>query len=128
MEAESGFTLATQPALDFQAAILGGRWSEAISLLPQMGIPLPSPSTGNPISTVPEEPPLSSSASSMISMKSKYIPANQGTPAESIKFLISQQKYLEMLEVGAQKKALAVLRIELAPVAKDSEALHTLSG
>lgn len=47
---------------------------------------------------------------------------------ENIRFLISQQKYLEMLELGAQKKALAVLRNELAPVTRDSEVLHALSG
>lgn len=43
-------------------------------------------------------------------------------------FLIARQKYLELLETDQQKKALAVLRGELAPVAKVPEKLHELSG
>lgn len=43
-------------------------------------------------------------------------------------FLIAKQKYLEYLEAGHQKKALGVLRNELAASATDSEALHDLSG
>jgi hypothetical protein len=116
LEAESGYVLSSQSAQDFQSAILGGRWSEALGLLPHLGIPLPPP------------PPVSSSSSSVASGKSKAVASGRGTPAENIRFLVSQQKYLEMLEVGIQKKALAVLRNELAPVTRDSEVLHTLSG
>ena len=50
------------------------------------------------------------------------------TTSDAIRFLISRQKYLEILEAGQSKKALAVLRSELAAVVKDADVLHTLSG
>lgn len=43
------------------------------------------------------------------------------------KFLISQQKYLELLEAKKTTAALHVLRNELAPLNVDSDQLHTLS-
>lgn len=126
LEAESGFTLASQPAVDFHASIMGGRWSEAISLLPQVGVPVgPAAST----QAIPEEP--ASSSSSVLSGKAKASSSDgqiSASPADQARFLVAQQKYLELLELGSQKKALAVLRNELAPVTKDPEALHTLSG
>ena len=118
LEAESGYRLSSRPAADFQAAILGARWSEAVALLPELGI--------DTTSGVSEA---SSSRSSIASVKSKAIASGKGTMAEQAKFLISQQKYLEYLEAGQQKKALATLRSELAPFTAsiDSEVLHTLS-
>jgi hypothetical protein len=109
LEVESGITLAAQPVNDLQAAILGGRWSESLSLLQQLDI----------IPADAEEP--ASSSSSMQSAKS-------GNGSDTIRFLISRQKYLEILEAGQSKKALAVLRSELAAVVKDPDVLHTLSG
>lgn len=41
--------------------------------------------------------------------------------------MISQQKYLELLEAKKTTLALHVLRHELAPLNVDSEPLHTLS-
>lgn len=118
LESESGYVLASQAGADFQSAILGGRWSEALALLPALGITLPTP---------PEA--VVSSASSIASGKSKAVAATgKDTPADCIRFLVSQQKYLEMIEMGAQKKALAVLRNELAPVAQDPDVLHHMSG
>lgn len=112
LQAESGYTLSSAPAADFQAAILGGRWSEALSLLPDLGIPV----------TLGE----SSSGSSIASGKTKA--TGKGTVQEQARFLISQQKYLELLEVGQQKRALGVLRGELAPVIREPEILHGISG
>lgn len=43
------------------------------------------------------------------------------------RFLISQQKYLELLEVGNVTRALHVLRNELAPMTTDMDRLRTLS-
>ncbi|ODN97475.1 WD-repeat protein [Cryptococcus wingfieldii CBS 7118] len=89
LEAESGYKLSTRAGSDFQQAILGGRWAEALALLPELDTAIPSDQT---------------------------------------RYLIAQQKYLEYLELGQQKKALGVLRGELARVAKDQNVLHTLSG
>ncbi|KAF9469272.1 WD40 repeat-like protein, partial [Collybia nuda] len=44
------------------------------------------------------------------------------------RFLISQQKYLELLEAKKTTSALHVLRNELAPLNVDSDELHTLSS
>ncbi|KAJ7047107.1 WD40 repeat-like protein [Mycena alexandri] len=44
------------------------------------------------------------------------------------RFLISQQKYLELLEAQQTTDALHVLRNELAPLDVDSEQLHTLAS
>ncbi|KAJ6525716.1 WD40-repeat-containing domain protein [Mycena capillaripes] len=45
-----------------------------------------------------------------------------------VRFLISQQKYLELLEAQKTTDALHVLRNELAPLDVDSEQLHMLSS
>ncbi|OCF74989.1 hypothetical protein I204_03836 [Kwoniella mangroviensis CBS 8886] len=119
LELESGYNLSTTQANDFQSAILGGRWSEALGLLPGLGIhitPTPEP-----------EPEVGSSSSSIASGKILKIKGSNSI-SDQMKFLISQQKYLEHLEIGQQKKALGVLRGELNKVAKDQEVLHTLSG
>lgn len=46
---------------------------------------------------------------------------------QDAKFLISQQKYLELLEAGQTTTALHVLRNEIAPLDVDSDQLHLLS-
>ena len=61
-------------------------------------------------------------------MSAKTSSSAHTTPAHQARFSIAQQKYLEYLELGQQKKALNTLRQELAPVVKDSEVLHNLSG
>ncbi|EIW66565.1 hypothetical protein TREMEDRAFT_34837 [Tremella mesenterica DSM 1558] len=119
LESESGFRLSDRAAADFQAAVLGGRWAEALALFEDLGIP---------VVTFPTESEPTSSSSSSLSGKTKAVAGGGNSPAEQARFLISQQKYLEYLESGNQKRALAVLRSELAPVVKDSEVLHTLSG
>ncbi|WWC87896.1 uncharacterized protein L201_002795 [Kwoniella dendrophila CBS 6074] len=118
LEVESGFQLSTTHAQDFQSAILGGRWSEAFALLPELGIPIPPAQEAE------------SSGSSIASGKTKATTLGKGTSSlsDQASFLIAQQKYLEYLEIGQQKKALGVLRGELARVAKDQDVLHTLSG
>ncbi|KNC96976.1 uncharacterized protein SPPG_09504 [Spizellomyces punctatus DAOM BR117] len=47
---------------------------------------------------------------------------------QTIKFLIREQKYLELLEQQKTKKALAVLRQELAPININLHRLHELSS
>lgn len=46
---------------------------------------------------------------------------------QEAKFLISQQKYLELLEAGKTGAALTILRQELAPLNVDPDQLHSLS-
>ncbi|CAL1705275.1 unnamed protein product [Somion occarium] len=47
---------------------------------------------------------------------------------QEAKFLISRQKYLELLEADKTSAALQVLRYELAPLNVDPDQLHSLSG
>ncbi|KDQ33398.1 hypothetical protein PLEOSDRAFT_1073660 [Pleurotus ostreatus PC15] len=80
---------------------------------------------------------------SEVSQFRRYILEGQWTKAEAIlmhigvvdeegmldaKFLISQQKYLELLEAQKTTAALHVLRTELAPLNVEAEHLHTLSS
>jgi len=46
---------------------------------------------------------------------------------QEAKFLISQQKYLELLEASKTGAALNVLRHELAPLSVEPDLLHSLS-
>ena len=46
---------------------------------------------------------------------------------QSAKFLISQQKYLELLEARKTAAALHILREELAPLSTEPDQLHSLS-
>lgn len=46
---------------------------------------------------------------------------------QTIRFELRQQKFLEALEAKETKKALTVLRNELAPLNHDSDRLHFLS-
>ncbi len=54
--------------------------------------------------------------------------ASKETAGKQALFLILQQKYLELLEANQTKRALAVLRTELAPLAAHTDKLHALSG
>ncbi|BEJ00907.1 hypothetical protein CcaverHIS631_0507640 [Cutaneotrichosporon cavernicola] len=116
---ESGYTLASRAARDFESAILGGRWAEATALLSAVGI--------SPVEDVATSTPeAGSSRNSIASGKTKA--TTHEHPTDRAKFFIARQKYLEFLEAGHQKKALGVLRNELAASAADSESLHDLSG
>lgn len=50
------------------------------------------------------------------------------SPAQRMKFLLLQQKYLEYLEDGKVLEALQVLRAELTPLKYNTERIHVLSG
>ena len=49
------------------------------------------------------------------------------TRTQSARFLLSQQKYLELLEAGKTAAALHILREELAPLSTEPDQLHSLS-
>lgn len=68
----------------------------------------------------------SSSSSSVFSGKTKAS-GDKASNMDMARFLIARQKYLEYLEAGQQKRALAVLRGELANLTKESEVLHSVS-
>ncbi|KAI5479335.1 catabolite degradation protein [Pseudohyphozyma bogoriensis] len=56
------------------------------------------------------------------------LPTSDITDLTTVKFAIAQQKFLEALESGETKRALTILRGELAPLNHDSGRLHLLSS
>lgn len=46
---------------------------------------------------------------------------------QNIRYLIAQERYLELLESKETRQALAVLRNDLAPRSQDADQLHKLS-
>ncbi|GAA5867882.1 hypothetical protein JCM1840_003474 [Sporobolomyces johnsonii] len=56
------------------------------------------------------------------------LPIQREEDLSSIRFAIRQQKFLEAMEAKETKKALSVLRNELATLSRDSDRLHFLSS
>ncbi|KAL5529369.1 hypothetical protein ACEPAG_5354 [Sanghuangporus baumii] len=91
LEAESGYQMEAPGVSQFRSCILNGRWADAESSLPSLGV-------------------------------------NDEESLRVSRFLISQQKYLELLELQSVNAALHVLRNELAPLNVDVDELHSLSS
>lgn len=64
---------------------------------------------------------------SYVSFKAQTQYTGLSRHSQTVKFLIAEQKFLEHLEARDTKKALSVLRNELALLNHDSERLHQLS-
>ena len=95
----------------FRQLILDGLWSKAEAALMRLG--------------VDEEEGLWVGSLHFSSLASPADPSYFF--CQDAKFLISQQKYLELLEAKKHTAALQVLRNELAPSNVDPDQLHTLS-
>lgn len=106
LSSESGFELETSGVATFRSAVLGGRWSEAESILLQSfrngGIPQGDPSEGT-------------------------LMLAEDADRNEMLFYLRQQKFLELLEARDLAAALCVLRQELTPLNFDIERLHALS-
>lgn len=59
--------------------------------------------------------------------RTSILSAGALTAPQEAKFLISQQKYMELLEGRRTAEALQILRNELAPLSPDPEQLHSLA-
>ncbi|KAJ5462609.1 hypothetical protein N7475_007553 [Penicillium sp. IBT 31633x] len=107
LSSESGFELETSGVATFRSAVLGGRWSEAESILLQSfrngGIPQGDPSEGT-------------------------LMLAEDADRNEMLFYLRQQKFLELLEARDLAAALCVLRQELTPLNFDIERLHALSS
>ena len=107
LEAESGYTMETTDVSNFRQCILDGEWDSAEDTLLRLGLS--------------EEEGLWVSGLTRTSFSVAVM-----APQEA-KFLISQQKYLELLEGRRTAAALQILRNELAPLSPDPEQLHALA-
>jgi hypothetical protein len=109
LEAESGYSMEAPEVSEFRQYILDGSWILAEAALMRLGV---SDDEGLLVNRSPEE-------------TCRYL--IDCFILQDAKFLISQQKYLELLESQKTTAALHVLRNELAPLNVDPDQLHTLS-
>ncbi|KAF2208337.1 hypothetical protein CERZMDRAFT_122431 [Cercospora zeae-maydis SCOH1-5] len=126
---ESGYELEIPSVAAFRSAVLSGEWDEAESLLlgtdaveVDGGVSL---GNGHSISWSKSDgqPGVNQNGSSR-----RGLPLADGANLTLLKFLLRQQKYLELLEKRDLKSALDVLRSELTPLRTDTGRLHFLSS
>ena len=127
---ESGYELEIPSVAAFRSAVQHGEWEEAETLLfgsEEMdgGVML-----GNGHSTSPSNSWRKSRLSfgSQNGFAAHGLPLAEGADTTALKFLLRQQKYLELLENRDLNTALMVLRNELTPLKRDISRLHALSG
>ncbi|KAK0525979.1 hypothetical protein OC834_004966 [Tilletia horrida] len=142
LEKESGVKLEHPSITAFRTAVLSGEWKNADRLLMDglrhaaarrlrhaggaaaAIVPAKSSSGGGASSSRVRA---SSSSSSSINVNC-VLRDPETQSLESIKFALQQQRFLELLEAGHNKKALSVLRDRLTPLNYGSERLHQLSS
>lgn len=129
---ESGYQLEIPSVAAFRSAVQLGEWEEAETLLfgtenadQEGGVSLGNGNTaGSPASLRKERQSFGGRNGST----QLGLPLSEGADITLLKFLIRQQKYLELLEQRDLGAALGVLRNELTPLKKDVERLHFLSA
>ena len=110
LEAESGYTMESPEVAEFRRCILDADWARADAALMRLG--------------VADDERLWVSLGMLCQDCST---TDAWVHSQEAKFLISQQKYLELLEANKITAALHVLRNELAPMSVDPDSLHALS-
>ncbi|CAK4017538.1 WD repeat-containing 26 [Lecanosticta acicola] len=131
---ESGYELEIPSVAAFRNAVLDGEWDEAESLLFGLGaeeLEGGGVALGNGHTTTPSRRKDGAgrlSASSQNGYSRNGLPLAEGANTTWLKFLLRQQKYLELLEQRDLNAALIVLRTELTPLKTDIGRLHFLSS
>ncbi|KXL44763.1 MAG: hypothetical protein FE78DRAFT_418955 [Acidomyces sp. 'richmondensis'] len=127
---DSGYELELPSVAAFRNAVLHGDWDDAELLLFgsesgdfEGGVPL-----GNRYSVSRSWQSGGESVSSQKEAAKRGLPLAEGADVTLLKFLLRQQKYLELLEAGDKSSALAVLRMELTPLKQDIGRLHEISS
>ena len=110
LEAESGYTMESFEVAEFRRCILDADWAHADVALMRLG--------------VADDERL---WVGLVILCQGCSPIDTHLHTQEAKFLISRQKYLELLEANKITAALHVLRHELAPMAVDPDSLHALS-
>lgn len=131
---ESGYALEVPSVAAFRAAVLSGRWSQSETLL--LGSDTSSEDGGVLVSHERVESSrrksrmegVSSASTNGHSSSSSGLPLAAGADTTRLRFLLRQQKYLELLERRNLTAALSVLRTELTPLKTDINRLHFLSS
>ena len=129
LSAESGYELEIPSVAAFRSAVQHGEWDEAELLL------FGSEEMDGGVMLGNGHTPSSGSAwrRSRLSFGSQNgfarhgLPLAEGADTTMLRFLLRQQKYLELLEERDLNAALSVLRNELTPLKRDIQRLHALS-
>lgn len=115
---DSGYQLEIPSVASFRSAVLSGSWDEAEELL-----------LDTQQVDIDDNVPISNghSDTTMLSRK-RGLPLAEGADTITLRSLIRQQKYLELLEKRELSDALHVLRNDITPLKRDTARLHTLSA
>ena len=127
LSAESGYELEIPSVAAFRRAVLHGQWVDAEAIL------LGQEVVDGGVALVGHQTNQSwrksrSSAGSQNGFSRHGLPLSAGADTIWLKFLLRQQKYLELLEDRDLNGALSVLRNELTPLKRDTGRLHALSS
>lgn len=130
---ESGYQLEIPSVAAFRSAVQAGEWDEAEALLfgsAETGEVDGGVSLGNGHSPSASRRKSRRSLGSANGHVQSGLPLAEGADVVSMKFLLRQQKYLELLEQRQVGSALTVLRKELTPLTpkRDIGRLHALSA
>ncbi|PLW22054.1 hypothetical protein PCASD_19446 [Puccinia coronata f. sp. avenae] len=128
LEVESGFTLDPSPEItSFRQNILSGNWLAVNELLQREYLKYCDP----PDQNEPTSCQLSPTYNKHESCDSRIAKSLFGVDAHVLKlaiFLVMQEKYLELLESRQIRKALVVLRSEIAPLVSPPNPNDTISN
>ena len=140
---ESGFELEIPSVAAFRSAVLRGEWEEAELLLfgssseeeehelDGGGVMLGN-GHGQGHTTRSSWHRRKSSRMSSFGSQNGFarngLPLAEGADVTTLKFLLRQQKYLELLENGDVRTGIVVLRKELTPLKRDIGRVHALSA
>lgn len=126
---ESGYELESPTVAGFRAAVLSGQWDEAEALLcgtdpaeQDGGVSLGNGHGGGAWRKG------RASLGRQNGYSRQGLPLVEGADVTMLKFLIRQQKYLELLQSRDLNSALSVLRHDLTPLKRDVDRLHRLSS
>ncbi|TKA24641.1 hypothetical protein B0A50_06401 [Salinomyces thailandicus] len=128
LSAESGYELEIPSVAAFRNAVQQGEWEDAEALLfgsetdYDGGVSL-----GNGRAS-PSRRKSRTSFGSQNGRSRHGLPLAEGADVVALKFLLREQKYLELLETRDFNAALSVLRNELTPLKRDVGRLHALSS
>lgn len=128
---ESGYELEIPSVASFRSAVISGDWEEAEALL--FGTDAAELDGGVPVGNGHTTRSPTWRKNGSLSFGSQNASPRRGLPLTEdasvlwLKFLLRQQKYLELLERRDLNAALGVLRAELTPLKTDTNRLHFLS-
>ena len=135
LSSESGYELESPSVAAFRDAVVQGEWEEAEALLLGSEAQTPVDEGGGGVMLYNGHANGRKRSSAHVrggSVSNGFarhgLPLAEGADTVTLKFMLREQKYLELLESRNLNTALHVLRNELTPLKKDMARLHALSS